>query len=72
MIKSISIIGTLLTKESQQSIKGGKTDQPSCNNLSNWTIYNGNIRDRYCVHTQEPFYDLNLGRCSCRTKTKDF
>ena len=67
MIKSISNFGTLITKEVQQSIKGGGPYAPNwCKNKDHW----GPIK--FCHSGQETFYDYNLGYCSCRTKTLDF
>ena len=58
MIKSILNTGTLLTKEVQQSIKGGDVSKTSpCLN----SIYR-------CRQDQIIFYDYNLGRCSCKNK----
>ncbi|WP_299676356.1 hypothetical protein [uncultured Tenacibaculum sp.] len=64
MIKSISNIGTLLTKKAQQSIKGGGPGDPNwCRNRDNWGPKN---RHYACHQNQEAVYDPNVGHCVCK------
>lgn len=67
MLKSITTIGTVLDKKTQQEINGGGPGSPFwCNNSANW-----GPSPRACLRGQERVYDYSLGYCVCKGKLVD-
>lgn len=67
MLKSISNIGTVLSKTVQQKINGGGPGAPGwCDGLNNWGPQN---RFRgLCTRNEIAVYDSSLGYCVCEPK----
>ena len=64
MLKSISNLGTILSRKEQKNVQGGGPGDPDwCDNPDNWGP-GGAIRA--CRRGQERVYSLQLGYCVCK------